>query len=187
MNSVRDTGQAQQGDLTGGASEDALEMSFPASDPPALGQASIGSADFSQPSPDDDTQPLSLSGANRIAVLDLPEWTEHLRSRGSISDDGRTSALLLRDEPVRVLLSALDERAELSSDSTDEALLVHVLRGAIDVERDGQEAHVNEQELAAIPPGGGWSIRARQDGTILLSTFWQREGEGMEGSAGTRP
>lgn len=156
--------------------QDASELSFPASDPPATGQASIGGTDSAQPAAGAEHQPLPLGRANRMTVLGLADWSDYLRSLPGMPTEGRASTLLLREEPVRVLLSAMNARAEIGSEGAEEAVLVQVLRGAVEVDRDGQREPVYEQELVGIPPGGGWSVRARQDGTILLSTFWDPQG-----------
>ena len=164
MTDLRDTG-----------SHDPSELSFPASDPPASGQAAIGGPDSMELTARDDHQPLSVARADRMAVLGIADWSEYLRSLPGIAADGRASALLLREDPVRVLLSALNARAEIGSEGAEEAVLVQVLRGAVEIDREGQREPVYEQELVAIPPGGGWSIRSQQDGTVLLSTFWESE------------
>jgi hypothetical protein len=174
MTNVRDTG-----------TQDPSELSFLASDPPASSQAAIGGTDSTLPPAGDDHQPLSVTRADRMAVLGIPDWSEHLRSLPGIAADGRASALLMRDEPMRVLLTALDARAEIGSEGTEEAVLVQVLQGAVEVDRGGQREPVYEQELVAIPPGGGWSVRSQQDGTILLSTFWDSPGSAPQaGHAG---
>jgi hypothetical protein len=166
MTDPRDTG-----------SRDPSDLSFPASDPPASsGQGAIGGPGSTGRVARDDHQPLSVTRADRMAVLGIPDWSEYLRSLPGIATDGRASALLLRDEPVRVLLSALNARAEIGSEGAEEAVLVQVLRGAVEIDRDGQREPVYEQEIVAIPPGGGWHLRAQQDGTILLSTFWDAQG-----------
>jgi hypothetical protein len=155
--------------------DDVAEMTFPASDPPASGQGTIGGTAPVDPASADGHQPLT-AGSDRMAVLGLPDWSAYLDSLPGFAADGRASALLVRDEPVRVLLSALNARAEIGSNGAEESLLVHVLRGAVLIERDGQREIVKEQELAGIPAGGGWCIRAERDGTIVLSTFWKPAG-----------
>lgn len=160
---------------------DPSELSFPASDPPASGQAAIGGPDTTAPATGSGHEPLSPLGTGRMAVLGIADWSGYLRSLPGIASDGRASALLLRDKPVRVLLSAMNVRAELGSEGAEEAVLVQVLRGAVEVDRHGQREPVYEQELVAIPPGGGWSIRSHQDGTIVLSTFWESQHQGADG------
>jgi hypothetical protein len=113
---------------------------------------------------------------DELAILDVPRWAEQLRSMSGGPTDDRASTLLLREPPVRVLLTALRTGSELASERADETLLVNVLSGAVRIEWHGEEARLAEKELAIIPAGGGWRITSEAAESILLSTFWGTPG-----------
>jgi hypothetical protein len=119
-----------------------------------------------------------------VALLDLPRWTEHLHALPSWRDGDRASSMLLRQPPVRVLLSALRRDAELGSDTAQETLMLLVLSGAASIEWRGEVARIGQGELAVVPAGGGWRVTSEADETLVLSTFWGTPGTGVADEAG---
>ncbi|MFN8619181.1 MAG: hypothetical protein U0869_00360 [Chloroflexota bacterium] len=119
-----------------------------------------------------------------VALLDLPRWTEHLRALPGWTEGDRASAMLLRQPPVRVLLSALRADAELGSDGAQETVMLLVLSGAASIEWRGEVAHIGEGELAVVPYGGGWRVASGSPETVLLSTFWGTPGTGLADETG---
>lgn len=119
-----------------------------------------------------------------VALLDLPRWTEHLHALPSWRDGDRASSMLLRQPPVRVLLSALRRDAELGSDNAQETLMLLVLSGAASIEWRGEVARIGQGELAVVPAGGGWRVASEADETLVLSTFWGTPGTGVADEAG---
>lgn len=113
-----------------------------------------------------------------VALLDLPRWTEHLRALPSWRDGDRASSLLLRQPPVRVLLSALRQDAELGSEGAQETVMLLVLSGAATIEWRGEVARIGEGELVVVPAGGGWRVASNAPESVLLSTFWGTPGTG---------
>jgi hypothetical protein len=111
-----------------------------------------------------------------LTILDVPRWAEQLRSMSGSASDETASTLLLREPPVRVLLTALRSGAQLGSERADETLLVNVLSGAVTVEWHGEQARLAEREIAIIPSGGGWRITSDAPESIVLSTFWGTPG-----------
>lgn len=113
-----------------------------------------------------------------VALIDVPRWTEHLRSLPGWVEGDRASTLLLRQPPVRVLLSALRESATLGSDGAEETVLITALDGAASVEWGAEVARIRKGEIALVPPGGGWRCTSEAPETVLLSVFWGTPGEG---------
>lgn len=123
--------------------------------------------------------PVAAALADQVvALLDLPRWTEHLRALPGWRDSDRASAMLLRQPPVRVLLSALRQDAELGSDGAQETVMLLVLSGGASIEWRGEVARIGQGELAVVPVGGGWRIVSASPETVLLSTFWGTPGTG---------
>ena len=114
-----------------------------------------------------------------VALLDLPRWTEHLHALPGWREGDRASTMLLRQPPVRVLLSALRSDAEVGSDGAQETLMLLVLSGAASIEWRGEVARIGQGELAVVPAGGGWRVTSEADETLLLSTFWGTPGTGV--------
>jgi hypothetical protein len=123
-------------------------------------------------------------GPGDVALLDLPRWTEHLRSLPTWRDEDRGSALLLRQPPVRVLLTALREGAEMGSDGAEETLMLLVMSGSASLEWREEIARLRKDELALVPAGGGWRVRSDADETVLLSVFWGTPGTGRADTGG---
>lgn len=119
-----------------------------------------------------------------VALLDLPRWTEHLHALPTWREGDRASSMLLRQPPVRVLLSALRRDAELGSDTAQETLMLLVLSGAASLEWRGEVTRIGEGELAVVPAGGGWRVTSEADETLVLSTFWGTPGTGIADEAG---
>lgn len=131
-------------------------------------------------------------GDDTVALLDLPRWTEHLRALPTWHDGDRASSMLLRQPPVRVLLTALRSGAELGSDGAQETVMMLVLSGAMRMQWRGEVARVGEHEVAFVPAGGGWRVTSDAPETVLLSTFWGTPGTGLaddadDGAAGIDP
>jgi hypothetical protein len=123
-------------------------------------------------------------GEDVVALLDLPRWTEHLHALPTWREGDRASSMLLRQPPVRVLLSALRRDAELGSEGAQETLMLLVLSGAASIEWRGEVARIGQGELAVVPAGGGWRVASEADETLVLSTFWGTPGTGVADEAG---
>lgn len=163
----------------------------PVSGDPAMGAGARPGSTPSRPSvaPDQATAaPVEAVGEavaqDVVALLDLPRWTEHLHALPSWRDGDRASSMLLRQPPVRVLLSALRRDAELGSESAQETLMLLVLSGAASIEWRGEVARIGQGELAVVPAGGGWRVTSEADETLVLSTFWGTPGTGVADEAG---
>lgn len=124
-----------------------------------------------------------IIGDDVVALLDLPRWTEHLHALPTWREGDRASSMLLRQPPVRVLLTALRQDAELGSDGAQETLMVLVVSGAASIEWRGEVARIGHGELAVVPAGGGWRIASEADETLVLSTFWGTPGMGQADEA----
>jgi hypothetical protein len=121
----------------------------------------------------------SAMGSDVVALLDLPRWTEHLRALPTWREGDRASSMLLRQPPVRVLLTALRQDAEVGSDGAQETVMLLVLSGSASIEWRGEIARIGEGELAVVPAGGGWRVTSESAETLLLSTFWGTPGTGV--------
>lgn len=124
-----------------------------------------------------------IIGDDVVALLDLPRWTEHLHALPTWREGDRASSMLLRQPPVRVLLTALRQDAELGSDGAQETLMLLVLSGAASIEWRGEVARIGQGELAVVPTGGGWRVTSEADETLVLSTFWGTPGTGQADEA----
>lgn len=132
------------------------------------------------------TQPITVAGTlgeDAVALLDLPRWIEHLRALPTWHEGDRASSLLLRQPPVRVLLSALRGDAQLGSDGAEETVMMLVLSGAMQMEWRGEMARIGEREVAFVPAGGGWRVTSEAPETVLLCTFWGTPGTGTADEA----
>jgi quercetin dioxygenase-like cupin family protein len=116
--------------------------------------------------------------SDSLAVLDVPRWLDQLRVQRAETGEDRASALLLRQPPVRVLLTSLLPDAEIGSEGADETLLLLVVAGSTRVTWRDQEATLSAGEAALIPAGGGWIARSEAAETVLLTTFWGTPGTG---------
>jgi len=115
-------------------------------------------------------------GQDIVALLDLPRWAEHLRQSPTWRDGDRASSMLLRQPPVRVLLTALRSGADIGSDGAQETVLVLILSGAASVEWHGVTGSVGQGQVALVPAGGGWRIASEAPETVVLSVFWGTPG-----------
>lgn len=161
------------------------------------GRASSGEdvqARSDRPAADDGREPTGgdLGGAggvsaavddDAVALLDLPRWTEHLHALPGWRDGDRASSMLLRQPPVRVMLTALRGDAQMGSDGAEEALLLLVLSGSATIEWRGETARMAQGEMAVVPKGGGWRLTSAATETLVLSTFWGTAGDAIADEA----
>ncbi len=104
--------------------------------------------------------PLVLDLASEAATLfDEREWAER----------DRNSRTIASTERMRITLTAMRGGAQLGSEGTDDTLAVHVLRGTVSVEVEGQSVDLREGQLATIPQPGGWRLSAADDSLLLLT------------------
>jgi hypothetical protein len=106
-----------------------------------------------------DARVLDVPG-EAASLMDEPEWT----------NGDRNARTLVATDRLRVTLVALREARALGAETTDDALVVQVLRGAVELRLAGREPQrIAAGQLECVEQPEGWSLVARTDCLLLLT------------------
>ena len=115
--------------------------------------------------PRDLAEPVVIDlGSEASTLFDEPQWAQGDRNSRTVSTTER----------MRVTLIALRSGAELGNEGTDDTLAVHVQRGRVSLDVNGQSTELGQGQLAIVAQPGGWRLTAAEDALLLLTVALDR-------------
>ena len=100
-------------------------------------------------------------------LFSLARLTQTLRARREYIEQGRTAAILVKTDHLRVVLEVASEGTEVAEHSVAGASVVHVLEGELAVQCLDATRIAHSGELVAIPHDRPRSIAVRADSCFL--------------------
>lgn len=94
------------------------------------------------------------------SLLGEPEWTE---------GDRNTRTLVATDQ-IRIALVALRGGASIGDDSTNDSLVLQVLRGRLQAEGEFDPRDIIAGEILVLERPQAWRVRALEDSIVVLTT-----------------
>lgn len=76
---------------------------------------------------------------------------------------------LIKTDTIRVVLVTMLEGGELQEHTAPGPITIHTLKGAMDVEVDGERHTLVENELISLAPGVKHAVRCSREGSFLLT------------------
>ena len=111
----------------------------------------------------------TLSG--KAMVFDLAEEIEATRVGRASQQAGRTARTLLKDGSLRVTLILLDAGCDIAGHSAEGPITVHVLRGAIRLNVEGDEHTLRSGQLLSVGAGVRHAVVANENAAFLLTVM----------------
>ena len=102
-------------------------------------------------------------------TFDLPAILADLKDEPTWRTARRNAVTLLKQPGLRVVLVALQARAEVGAHQTDSPVTIQALEGQVVVRIDGDECVLTAGQLLTLRPGLKHVVRAQQASAFLLT------------------
>jgi quercetin dioxygenase-like cupin family protein len=110
---------------------------------------------------------VRLSGP--AVALNLPDLARALQSEPHPPTHGHRQAGLIHRGPLRLVLFAFEPGGELSEHRAPGHVVIHCLRGILDVEAAGSTGRLKEGEAVFLDPEVPHAVRAPVESEMLLT------------------
>ncbi|HEX2635533.1 MAG TPA: cupin domain-containing protein [Gemmatimonadales bacterium] len=108
-----------------------------------------------------------LSGP--AVLLNLPEFTQALYAEPRPSKQGHRQVSLVHRGPLRLVLFALEPGGELPEHRAPGHVVIHCLRGQIEVEALGARERMEANEALVLDPDVPHTVKALTQSEMLLT------------------
>jgi len=108
-----------------------------------------------------------LSGP--AVLLNLPEFTQALYAESHPSKQGHRQVSLVHRGPLRLVLFALEAGGELPEHRAPGHVVIHCLRGQIEVEALGARERMGANEALVLDPDVPHTVKALIQSEMLLT------------------
>jgi quercetin dioxygenase-like cupin family protein len=108
-----------------------------------------------------------LSGP--AVLLNLPEFTQALYAEPHPSKQGHRQVSLVHRGPLRLVLFALEAGGELPEHRAPGHVVIHCLRGQIEVEAAGARERMGANEALVLDPDVPHTVKALIQSEMLLT------------------
>jgi quercetin dioxygenase-like cupin family protein len=108
-----------------------------------------------------------------LQTYELMSVVRTLRSEREYVEGTHDAMTLAKSRGLRVVLIVMKAQAELPENTTEGALSLHVLDGALEVHAGPDRARVGAGELVTVPAEVPYRLRALAESAILLTLAYE--------------
>ena len=119
-------------------------------------------------------RPHSQPPAAPYQEIDLVSELEQLQ-REAAWTTGQNAKTLVKQDALRVVLTALKAHVRIPEHQTDGQISIHAIRGRMLVRADGRTFDLSAGTLLALDRGVRHDIEALEDSAFLLTIAWSRD------------
>lgn len=110
---------------------------------------------------------------DRLAVpvqhIDLQASAAQLRAEPHPAVSGHRQLALVKRGPLSLILFAFDKEGLLKEHQADGEVIIHVLRGRLEVTVEGETVALTAGALLGLAPGERHAVRATEESDVLVS------------------
>jgi quercetin dioxygenase-like cupin family protein len=127
---------------------------------------------------------LSVEEGAHMPTVSAKEGTAHDFARFDLSHEiadseqkkpwqsGLYAKTLYKSDDFRTVLITMEQRARMKEHHTDGTISIHVLKGALHVNAQGQPHELRTNGLFALAPSIRHDVEALEDSAFLLTISW---------------
>jgi quercetin dioxygenase-like cupin family protein len=112
------------------------------------------------------------------ATFDLTREAEQLRGEAAYQRGDRNAKTLLKDPPLRLVLTVLKAGARMDSHQTEGPVTVHALSGRLRLAVEGEPVELAPGQVLALDADIRHDVAALEESALLLTIGWLPEARG---------
>jgi quercetin dioxygenase-like cupin family protein len=109
------------------------------------------------------------------ATFDLTHEIDQLRGEEAWQRGDRNAKTLLKDPPLRLVLTLLKADARMDSHQTEAPVTVHVLSGRLRLTMEDGPVELSPSQMVALDAGVRHDVVALEESAFLLTLGWLPE------------
>jgi quercetin dioxygenase-like cupin family protein len=115
--------------------------------------------------------PTNVPETGLVTEFNLESEIEALEARRPWPQ-GLTSRMLLKTDDLRILLIAMEAGAVMKEHHSDGRISIHVLRGTIRIQMEGQPKQLSTHQLLVVDRSIKHDVKAIEPSVFMLTIAW---------------
>lgn len=106
-----------------------------------------------------------------VVFVDLEDYYRQLKQEDAWQKNDRNGITTFKDDQVTIVVTCLHEGAEVIDNVVDALVTIQVLEGALEVEHEGRNTDLADNNILIFHRGIKHTIRAKTEASVIITTI----------------